>query len=68
MSDKTKKVIGKKDLSRVIAQVIYRSLYHNGNGFDDIAAQSASAVGMQICMKTFQNHVDLLIENATKEG
>lgn len=61
--EKTKKVIGKKDLSKVIAEVIYRSIYHNGNGFDDIALQSSNSVGMRICMKTFQNHVDQLINN-----
>ena len=61
--EKTKTTIGKRDLSRVIAQVIYRSIYHNDNGFDDIASQSAGSVGMQICIKTFQNHVDELINN-----
>lgn len=65
--EKKKNTIGKKDLSRVIAQVIYRSIYHNDNGFDDIASQSAGSVGMQICMKTFQNHVDELINNQKEE-
>ena len=61
--EKKKTTIGKRDLSRVIAQVIYRSIYHNDNGFDDIALQSSNSVGMKICMKTFQNHVDQLINN-----
>jgi len=55
---KTKKVIGKKDLGRVIAEVLYRSMHHAENGFDDIAALSADLVDMNICMKTFQDHLD----------
>ena len=67
---KTKKAIGQKELAKALAQAVYRSIYEDLNGFDDVAYRAAQSVGMKFNEKVFQKTLNDLINKlqGSEEG